>query len=59
MLGPRYNRRTLTLCRFHPYCSEYAALAFRRFGIIKGGLLTINRMKLCNIDNTESTVDFP
>lgn len=34
-------------CRFHPTCSSYAEEAFRRFGVIKGGYLTLLRIVKC------------
>jgi uncharacterized protein len=34
-------------CRFHPSCSNYAEEAFRRFGVIKGGYLTVIRIVKC------------
>ncbi|MEN1969972.1 membrane protein insertion efficiency factor YidD [Lentibacillus sp. N15] len=35
-------------CRFYPTCSEYGLEAFRRFGAIKGGYLTIKRISKCH-----------
>ena len=35
-------------CRFIPCCSPYAATALRRFGLIRGGLMTICRVLRCN-----------
>jgi uncharacterized protein len=34
-------------CRFYPTCSSYAEEAFRRFGIFKGGYLTLRRVVKC------------
>ena len=34
-------------CRFHPSCSTYAEEAFRRFGVAKGGYLTLLRIVKC------------
>jgi len=35
-------------CRFTPSCSAYAIEAFKRYGIAKGGLLTIIRLLKCH-----------
>lgn len=34
-------------CRFTPTCSEYAVEAFRRYGAVKGGVLTSWRLLRC------------
>ena len=34
-------------CRFMPSCSEYAVEAFRRYGAVKGVLLTAGRLLRC------------
>ena len=34
-------------CRFYPTCSSYAEEAFRRFGVLKGGYLTVLRIVKC------------
>lgn len=34
-------------CRFYPSCSHYGLEAFRRFGVLKGGWLTIIRILKC------------
>lgn len=34
-------------CRFSPTCSAYAVTALRRFGILRGSLLTICRLVRC------------
>lgn len=58
-LGPWYNRKTGTLCRFYPSCSRYAILVLSRHGLLRGGALTINRIRRCRPENTESCIDFP
>ena len=35
-------------CRFIPTCSNYAIIAYERFGFIKGSYLTIKRILRCN-----------
>jgi putative membrane protein insertion efficiency factor len=35
-------------CRFVPSCSEYAAEAVRRFGVIHGSLLALRRLSRCH-----------
>lgn len=58
-LGPKYNARTHTVCRFHPNCSSYAIMAFERYGFIGGALMAIKRIRRCNPSNTDSCIDFP
>jgi len=40
LLGPR--------CRFQPTCSAYALEAIKRFGVIKGGYLSVRRLIKCH-----------
>jgi uncharacterized protein len=35
-------------CRFHPTCSEYGYQAIAKYGIIKGGAMTVWRILRCN-----------
>ncbi|PMC36937.1 membrane protein insertion efficiency factor YidD [Bacillus sp. UMB0899] len=35
-------------CRFYPTCSHYGIEAFQRFGVLKGGFLTIKRILKCH-----------
>ncbi|MEW5692955.1 MAG: membrane protein insertion efficiency factor YidD [Candidatus Hydrogenedentota bacterium] len=35
-------------CRFIPSCSQYSYEAIEKYGIIKGGLLTLWRVLRCN-----------
>ncbi len=35
-------------CRFTPTCSEYGITALKKYGLIKGGYLTIWRILRCN-----------
>lgn len=35
-------------CKYHPTCSMYAIEAIEKYGIFKGGLMTIYRVLRCN-----------
>jgi putative membrane protein insertion efficiency factor len=35
-------------CRFYPTCSEYSKQVIKKYGIIKGFFLTIERLVKCN-----------
>jgi len=35
-------------CRFQPTCSEYARIALKKYGILKGGWLTVKRLCRCH-----------
>jgi uncharacterized protein len=35
-------------CRFQPTCSQYGIEAIERFGVLKGGILTVKRILRCN-----------
>lgn len=36
------------VCVFTPSCSHYSSDAFRRFGLIEGGLMTFDRLQRCH-----------
>jgi uncharacterized protein len=36
------------VCSFTPSCSEFGILAVKRFGVVKGGVLTMDRLTRCN-----------
>ena len=38
----------LPSCRFYPSCSTYARLALKKYGIIKGGILSLVRIFKCH-----------
>jgi uncharacterized protein len=40
LLGPK--------CRFTPTCSHYSAEAFKKYGLLKGFWLSINRIRKCH-----------
>ncbi len=35
-------------CRFYPTCSSYAEEAILRFGVVKGGWLSVKRVAKCH-----------
>lgn len=35
-------------CRFYPSCSEYGVEAIKKYGIMKGGIMTTWRVMRCN-----------
>ncbi|WP_262712459.1 membrane protein insertion efficiency factor YidD [Arachidicoccus ginsenosidivorans] len=35
-------------CRFTPTCSQYGIEAFKKYGLFKGGWLTIKRISRCH-----------
>ena len=39
---------TASSCRFQPTCSEYALEALRKHGVLRGSLLSIQRVARCN-----------
>ena len=44
LISPALGRR----CKYEPTCSEYAAQAIRRFGILRGLVLAAWRLLRCN-----------
>ena len=44
LLAPAFGQR----CKYYPSCSEYAAQAVERFGILRGLVLAAWRLLRCN-----------
>ncbi|PJG82142.1 membrane protein insertion efficiency factor YidD [Caviibacterium pharyngocola] len=44
-------------CRFEPSCSNYAILALKKYGFLKGWKMTLNRLNRCKFPN--SGEDYP
>lgn len=42
------SSQDLTVCTFTPSCSEYGILAIKGQGLVKGGLMTMDRLTRCN-----------
>jgi hypothetical protein len=45
-------------CKFHPSCSQYAILALRRHGLLKGSALAASRLLRCH-PWSKGGVDYP
>jgi uncharacterized protein len=45
-------------CKYHPTCSEYAALAIREHGLLRGGAMASWRLLRCN-PWSHGGVDYP
>ena len=58
-LGPWYNNRRNIVCRFYPTCSEYAIVALREHGLVRGVILAWGRVRRCTPDNCDSCFDPP
>lgn len=43
-ISPMFPRR----CKYHPTCSEYAVVAVREFGVLRGTVLAAWRLLRCN-----------
>jgi putative membrane protein insertion efficiency factor len=43
-----FSSQDLTVCTFSPSCSEYGILAVKKYGMIKGGVMTMDRLTRCN-----------
>lgn len=46
--GPLKHIFPYGFCRFNPSCSQYGLEAIQKYGIFKGGYLTIKRIIRCN-----------
>ena len=44
-------------CRYEPSCSEYSIMSLRKYGVIVGLLMTIERLSRCG--NAEGGSDYP
>jgi len=45
-------------CKYHPSCSEYAALAIRKHGVLRGLGMSVWRLLRCN-PWSHGGVDYP
>jgi len=57
--GKKHNKKRGIICRFYPSCSSYGIMALKKYGFFKGWFFSIKRIKRCNLNNTNSCVDYP
>ncbi len=43
-----FSSQDANRCAFYPSCSLYSILAFKEGGIVKGGIMTFDRLSRCN-----------
>ena len=55
----RLHRSMPSRCQFIPSCSEYAVLAVRKYGLLRGLVLIGDRFRRCNPAYQGDYVDFP
>jgi putative membrane protein insertion efficiency factor len=48
ILSPALHAFAPTQCKYLPTCSEYSYIAVTRFGVLKGGWLTVRRIGRCH-----------
>lgn len=52
-------RKSGARCRFQPSCSQYGEMAIRKYGTVKGSLMTVWRIVRCGPWTPAGTVDVP
>jgi putative membrane protein insertion efficiency factor len=58
VLAPSHGVAGAPTCRYHPSCSQYAGLALRKHGPLKGSLKAAWRILRCN-PWSAGGVDYP
>jgi uncharacterized protein len=43
-----FSSQDLTVCTFTPSCSEFGILSVKKYGVVKGGIMTMDRLTRCN-----------
>jgi putative component of membrane protein insertase Oxa1/YidC/SpoIIIJ protein YidD len=54
----KYFNKDSSYCKYYPTCSEYAKLAYEKYGVIKGTKMTYRRVKSCD-SNSQGGTQFP
>lgn len=44
----RISPYTMPRCKYIPTCSQYALEAIQKYGVLKGGLMSVYRILRCN-----------
>ncbi len=57
MYQKHISPRKTPCCRFIPTCSEYAVEALTKYGVLKGGFLSIRRILRCHPFSGKSGYD--
>jgi putative membrane protein insertion efficiency factor len=57
-LAPSPGVADVPTCKYHPSCSEYAGLAVRKHGVLRGSAKTVWRVMRCN-PWSHGGVDYP
>ncbi len=43
-----FSSQDVNMCNFHPSCSVFGIEAVRKYGAVKGGIMTMDRLTRCN-----------
>lgn len=43
-----FSSQDQSVCTFTPSCSEFGIIAVKNFGVVKGGIMTMDRLTRCN-----------
>jgi uncharacterized protein len=46
-------------CRHHPTCSQYAVLAYQKYGFLKATRMISRRLRDCRPGASRPVIDFP
>jgi uncharacterized protein len=57
--GRLLSRLHVVHCKFKPSCSNYALLAFQKYGALKGSALTAGRLMRCSPLSSDHGTDLP
>ena len=55
----RYFRRRGLRCRHHPTCSQYAVLAYHKYGFLRATRMVWQRLRNCRPGASRPVIDVP